>query len=149
MVKDRILVFIQLVFFAVYIWEPWQYSFQPGIAGRLGGILIGVIGLILVWWPILQLRRNLTMYPTPKTGSHLITTGIFAYMRHPIYTGVFLTCVGFAIFQGSITRMVISILLLLFFDRKTVYEEKKLKLAFSEYEKYAAHTSKFFPFLKK
>ncbi len=63
----------------------------------------GLVSLIAA----LHLGSNLTPLPHPKEGATLVVTGMYRFVRHPIYLGVILMAAGFALagaflaFDGS------------------------------------------------
>ena len=116
-----------------------------GKYGQIAGILISIFGIVIVIWAVLQLKNSLTAYPTPKDNSQLITNGLYHFVRHPIYTGILLFCFGYAMYSQSIWRLIISLSLLILFNFKAKYEEKKLTEKFSDYPLYCKTTGRFFP----
>jgi len=109
------------------------------------GIGLAIIGIIVTIIAALQLNTNLTPFPSPKKDGSLIREGLYAYIRHPIYTGILLAFVGYALFSESSTRLVITALLWLLFYFKTRFEEKQLLSQFAEYEEYRKKAGRFFP----
>ena len=67
---------------------------DPGWIRGLGAILI-VAGAGMVVWGVRSLGRNLTPGIEPLPGGQLITTGAYAHVRHPIYTGAVLLLSGY------------------------------------------------------
>ncbi len=144
--KDYLFVLIQILLFIIYWWQPKPIKEILPSFWKFAGILIVIIGWVLILIAFVQLNRNLTMLPSPVKNSKLITTGVFKYIRHPIYTGIFLFALGWAMFKYNFDQLIISLLILLLFEIKSNYEEKKLKDRFPEYDKYKDNTGKFFPF---
>lgn len=70
----------------------WQLD---GIAGWL---LVGVTaaGILFMWWARLHLGRFWSGSVTRKADHHVIDSGPYAFVRHPIYTGLLLA-VGAAV----------------------------------------------------
>ena len=59
--------------------------------GRTGAyVLAGVtiLGLLFTWWARLVLGRLWSSSVTRKEGHRVIDTGPYAFVRHPIYTGL-------------------------------------------------------------
>lgn len=94
---------------------------------------------------LFNLDKSLTPFPTPKSNSELITSGLYKYVRHPIYTGILLTVFGYGFYSESVSRLTISVLLLILFYFKTNYEEQKLSQKYPEYGAYKARTGRFIP----
>lgn len=64
-------------------------SWAPGLA-----LLLYVIGagVLLAAWIVL--RPSLRISPIPKEGAALITSGIYHFIRHPMYLGLLLIAAG-------------------------------------------------------
>lgn len=54
--------------------------------------IIATVGILIVIWARLSLGRNIGFVPAQR---ELVHTGAYAYMRHPVYTGMFLTNAAF------------------------------------------------------
>lgn len=143
--KDYIYVGLQLLLFMAYIFEielvyidNFRYVDVIGIILIISGVLTSLIAL-------LQLNTNLSPFPTPKSNTELITTGIYKYVRHPIYTGIFLITFGYGFFTVSLYKIIISLLLYVLFYFKSSYEENRLDKVFSNYVLYRKKSGRFFP----
>ena len=55
---------------------------------------IAAAGLLVVVWARFSLGRNIGFVPAQR---ELVHTGAYAYMRHPIYTGMLLTNIAFVL----------------------------------------------------
>jgi protein-S-isoprenylcysteine O-methyltransferase Ste14 len=82
-----------------------------------------------------------------KQKQELVTTGIYAYIRHPIYMGVFLMYIGSELIAGS--YLVISFLAFFFiFSVQAKREEKILLVHFGDrYREYMKKTKMLVPFV--
>lgn len=108
------------------------------------GAFVSFLGFFIILLAILQLNKNLTPFPTPKEKGELISTGLYKYIRHPIYTGIFLASLGIAFYNSIYWQLVISIILLILFYFKSKYEESLLIEKYSDYESYIKKTRRFF-----
>ena len=106
-------------------------------------------GLVLVVASALNLGRSLTPLPAPKAAAHLKTDGLFRLVRHPIYSGVMLWAIGFAVSSGGLRHLLLTVLLCLFFNAKARHEEKLLRQKFPNYDAYAARTPRFISDFRK
>ena len=78
----KILVFLQFSFIFLLV----ILSFNSFTLLRVGLFLIGaVIGLIALQY---NRRHNFYIRPILKEGAKLVTTGIYRYVRHPMYLSV-------------------------------------------------------------
>mgnify|MGYP001395839544 CR=1 FL=1 len=144
--KDYWLVGTQFILFLIYL-IPFDLGFEVADYFRFPSLLFSIIGFLIVLVGLFNLDKALTAFPTPKNNSELITSGLYKYVRHPIYSGILLTAFGYAFYSQSISRLTISVLLLILFYFKTNYEEQKLSQKYPEYGAYKARTARFFPCL--
>jgi|SRR5690606_6665265 len=143
--KDVLFVLIQFILFAVYLFEiPWLRLDFPGDAGWVNLIPAG-IGIVIIIIAIFQLKKNLTAFPTPLENSELIVTGLFLYVRHPIYSGILMFTFFTAIYLNSGYKLIITVLLTILFYYKSEYEEAQLQNKFPGYQSYKAGTGRFYP----
>lgn len=108
---------------------------------------VGVCGLLIIALAMLQLNHNLTPFPTPKENGILIQSGLYKFVRHPIYSGIIVGAIGFGFALGSGWKIGIGAALWLLFFVKSTYEEKLLVTQYADYEAYQKRTGRFFPFL--
>ena len=97
------------------------------------GYLIIIIASILLLLAIKDLGRNLSPLPRPKNNSNLITTGIYRFVRHPMYYSLIFISFGFFITKLSIYYLFLSISLGLLIKFKIALEEEYLKNKFKNY----------------
>lgn len=135
--------------------------------------IVGSIGLVLGTWIRLDCFRRLgklfTFDLTIQPSHRLITSGFYAYARHPSYTGLILMTLGVHLsyftayspftnimnasvpYWSSAILPVILILwwiwLLVVFGRRTIAEDHQLRKMFrEEWDEYAKHVPwRFFP----
>ena len=115
-------------------------------SGLMGGIIMGIGGLTGLAG-VASLRSGLTPFPKPRDQSRLIQTGIYGLMRHPLYTSVIVTAVGWGLFRQSWLALAAAGLLALFFDRKARHEEAYLRGQFAVYREYERRVRRFIPFV--
>lgn len=147
--SDYLFVGIQLILLLAFTLVPNGIPLSTPFYLHYFALFIIVIGLGLMLLAFLQLNTNLTPFPSPKVNGTLIQTGIYAWIRHPIYTSILIVCLGFSMKNGSILHFVITLLLYILFYYKSKYEEKKLVSKFESYSQYAEKTGRFFPRLSQ
>lgn len=105
----------------------------------IGGILIA-LGMTLWVLGKVQLGQAFTSSLSPKG---LVTEGIYAKLRHPLYTGGFLLFVGIgAVFQSIIGLALTGLLVLPLLVYSAVEEEKRMLEKFGEeYVDYKKNTA--------
>jgi len=141
--KDIILVSIQFFLMLVYFLDLDWFSIH--FIEHFLWFYLGVFGLLISGVALLQLNIHLSPFPSPKSDSKLITTGVFRYSRHPIYTGILMFMFSFSFWLGNGYKLCISFLILVLFIYKTQYEESLLQTYFEDYEKYKSKTGRFLP----
>lgn len=144
--KDVWFVSIQLLLFILYFIPFFTIALNLNILLTYTGLAIAVLGFLVIIVAILQLNKNLTPFPTPIDRGTLIQTGLYKFVRHPIYSGIILGAFGFGIYQESLWKMSIGLVLWVLFYFKSGYEETLLLKHYPEYESYRTQTSRFFPF---
>jgi len=111
------------------------------------GQILFYLGIAIAIWAAILLGPNLTPLPKPKQNGELIRTGLYRFVRHPIYFGAILVCFGWAGIEQTLYTLVLAIILLIFFDLKSRQEEIWLTEKFSEYAEYKMTTKKLIPFV--
>lgn len=145
MKRDYLFVGIQFLLFFAYACDLPAIGFsRPALLGY-AGLLLALTGLCTGVLALLQMKRSFSPFPTPTTDGELITNGLFAFARHPIYTSILFGAFGFALYSGSTYRLAIGLCLLLLFNFKAAYEEDKLAQKFPPYLNYKKRVGRFTP----
>ncbi|MFX0123848.1 MAG: methyltransferase family protein [Candidatus Hodarchaeota archaeon] len=113
------------------------------------GILIFLIGGCITITGRYQLKQFGEGVLDVKDDQTLITSGIFRYIRHPIYAGGVIGVIGFYLaFRSFFVLIVIWIIYFLIFRHRLLFEEKMMIEAFGdEYRKYMKQTKRLIPFI--
>lgn len=146
-------VVAQALLFAVILFGPrsafglsWPTGGIAAASTPVGGVLIA-LGVAMSLAAALQLGSSLTPLPHPRDNARLVVTGLYRLVRHPIYCGVILTAIGWALFiQGWLTLGYAAVLIL-FFDIKSRREEIWLVQRFPDYAEYRKRVRKLIPFV--
>lgn len=143
--KDKIFVVLQFLVFLAWIIrvDGWYFNLPENLQGL--ALIFAGLGALIIFIALLQLNTNLSPFPSPKKGAKLITSGVFAFARHPIYSGLLFMAFGLSIWLSSGYKLIISVLLWLVFYFKSRYEERRLTQHFPEYVQYKRQTGRFFP----
>jgi protein-S-isoprenylcysteine O-methyltransferase Ste14 len=137
-----------------WLWRP-----LPGVSSRrlralalAAGALLYFPGLLLVLWGRLALGRQYNVASTFGARLYaehqLITTGPFAYVRHPMYLGILLTALG----GLALYRTWTFLFLLTHFPALAIrarHEERALAAAFgAEWKHYCRQVPRWVPRLR-
>jgi protein-S-isoprenylcysteine O-methyltransferase Ste14 len=86
---------------------------------------IAILGLIVVIWARLSLGRNIGFVPAQR---ELVHTGAYAFMRHPVYTGMLLTTMAFVLRAYSpLNALLMGLGVFWFIPVKSLVEEDFLR----------------------
>jgi protein-S-isoprenylcysteine O-methyltransferase Ste14 len=129
---------------------PWLYLqlWPVGLLAFWLGAAVTVAGLLFAVWAREHLGRNWSRSVTIKKGHELITTGPYAMVRHPIYTGILIGFLGMAITISQVRGFIVVVLIFLAFWIKLSMEEQWMRSQFGEaYASYARQTAALVPYL--
>ncbi len=84
--------------------EPrlWHVGYDGGYA--LAGVTFA--GILLAWWARIHIGRLWSGAITRKEGHHIVETGPYALVRHPIYTGLIAAIFATAAAQATVTGLI-------------------------------------------
>jgi protein-S-isoprenylcysteine O-methyltransferase Ste14 len=110
------------------------------------GALLTVLGIALAIWARIYLGRNWSPAPRIKEGHELVTTGPYAVLRHPIYTGVLFAIFGSVLISPAwVLSFVIALVIFLWRVKR---EETLMMSQFpTEYPAYKARTWALIPYV--
>src|SRR5580700_11173358 len=132
---------IPLPWLYVQLWPQGYWPFWLGAAVNVGGLLFAV-------WARVHLGRNWSRSVTIKQGHELITTGPYAVVRHPIYTGILTGLLGSAIALSQVRGLIAFVLFFVAFWIKLRMEEQWMRSQSGEaYATYAHQTAALVPYL--
>lgn len=107
-----------------------------------------VLGLVILIWSRIVLGRNWSGIVVLKEDHELVTSGPYAYVRHPIYTGISLLFLGTVLLYGSVGSVCAFLLFFYAFYSRSFLEEALMMRQFpNAYPAYKAHTKAIIPFL--
>lgn len=142
-------IYLLTAYFGVDI--PWLHmrghlwSSLLGL-GDIGAMFEMVLGYAVIFTGITLLIAGWRqVYRAQKQGS-FVTDGLYRFVRHPQYTGIFLAVLGQLLHWPTVLTLVLSPLILAMYYRLSLKEEAQMLSRFgSVYEDYAARTPRFLP----
>ncbi|HET6176928.1 MAG TPA: isoprenylcysteine carboxylmethyltransferase family protein [Candidatus Sulfotelmatobacter sp.] len=150
---DRLATLVVVVVAFSLLFKQWVrvgplcLRFVPDQAGIAWvGIALSFLGVAVSIWARYCLGVYWSARVTLKEGHQLIRTGPYAFVRHPIYTGMLLASMGTALVGRELGGILAVVLLLAAHSRKAVREEGLLATEFGEeYAAYRRSTGFLFP----
>lgn len=144
-VVARLLVAAQGVLIVLLVVVPGRGGWPVPVALAVVSGAAAVVGLGIMLVAGTALGRGLTATPLPNAHAQLRTTGLYRFVRHPIYSGLLLAAAAFTLGTGSVTRLAVLLLLVVLLTLKARWEEVRLARRFDGYDAYAARTPRFVP----
>ena len=135
--NEIILVILQfsiiILHFIKFQFLPKIEIFQVDSIIRFVGFLIIIIASIVLILAVKDLGSNLSPFPRPLAKSRLITSGIYRFIRHPMYYSLILISFGVFITNLSFYYLCLTISLCLIIKLKIILEERYLNSKFKNY----------------
>ena len=135
--NEIILVILQ---FIIIILHFIKFEFLPNIEimqvnsiFSYVGFLIIIIASIIMLKAVKDLGSNLSPFPKPLANGNLITSGIYSFIRHPMYYSLVLISFGIFLIKLSFYYLFLTISLALVIKLKIIIEEQYLKNRFKSY----------------
>jgi protein-S-isoprenylcysteine O-methyltransferase Ste14 len=121
---------------------PLGWTGQDDGPARFIGLGFGAVGLMLVTWAVLTLRRHHTTFMPTTASSALVTDGPYAWRRNPIYLGEILMLFGVAELTKNIWFVILAFVFgLAVTVLQVIPEERHLAATFGDaWRTYAAKT---------
>lgn len=112
-------------------------------------VALTVAGLLFTWWARIHLGRLWSDLVTKKAGHHVVDTGPYRLVRHPIYSGLIFAGFATAIEKGTSFALLGVAIMTLAFYTKARREERFLRAELGEnsYDAYARKTAMLVPFV--
>lgn len=132
---------IPLPWLYLQLWPIGLWPFWLGAAVLIAGLLFAV-------WAREHLGNNWSRSVTIKQDHELITTGPYALVRHPIYTGILIGFLGTAIAVSQVRGLIVFILIFVSLWLKLRMEEQWMRSQFGDtYVNYTHQTAALLPYL--
>jgi protein-S-isoprenylcysteine O-methyltransferase Ste14 len=141
---------IALVVRVVFHTQVWQRAHRlVFVDPRLGitGVILCGLGIAIAIWARVYIGRNWGPPMSRKEAPELVTSGPYAYVRHPIYAGIFLAMIGSAL-GDSVLWLIPFAIAGAYFVYAARTEEHILEQEFPEqYAAYRRRTKMLVPFV--
>jgi protein-S-isoprenylcysteine O-methyltransferase Ste14 len=124
-------------------WSPSSIgstAFPPAV--EFAGALLVPVSFVFAFWPLWHMRRSFSIEPTARD---LVTSGPYAFARHPIYTIYGINYLGVILFRPSLVLAIVLACWAALTYVRMGYEERVLTEAFPEYASYRKRVGAFGP----
>jgi protein-S-isoprenylcysteine O-methyltransferase Ste14 len=126
-----------MIFFAVAVFFGPDTPILPN--GRISWIISNVFctaGIVLLLVAISHIGQSIQIAPEPKKTATLVTTGVYRWFRHPIYTSIVIMVVGLFLRKPAAAVGIAGTIVIIFLLVKVKFEEKLLQARYPEYSAY-------------
>ena len=113
-------------------------------------VALTTAGFLFAWWARIHLGRLWSDWVVKKAGHHVVDTGPYRLVRHPIYLGLILAAFATATEKGTSFALLGAAIITLAFYTKARREERFLRAELGEdaYDAYARRTAMLVPFVR-
>jgi protein-S-isoprenylcysteine O-methyltransferase Ste14 len=147
---DRVQLLMLILFFVVWGLDSlgffmFGYSTVVFQALAFPPLLAGTV-LALAFSFYLVSKSHKAVLEQVQDPPQLVDSGVYAWVRHPMYLGTLLFCLAFLFVSVSLVSIAVWIAFFVFYDRMATYEEKSLIEILGEpYIAYQKRVAKWLP----
>lgn len=123
----------------LYTSAPWARWIQ------YAGIFLIISSLLLQLWARMHLGRFYAERAEVQPEHQLISTGPYAYIRHPLFTSYFMFVTGLLLVSPNLLMLLACLYTYWDFSQAAVRDEKVMAANLPEYSAYMERTPRFFP----
>jgi protein-S-isoprenylcysteine O-methyltransferase Ste14 len=140
----------------VLLFGAYQHDFRSEIvlwhtadAVAWAMVVSAAAGFAFTWWARVHLGRLWSTSVTRKADHHIVDTGPYGIVRHPIYTGITLASIATAAMRGTVAGWAGAAIMTLGWYIKARLEEGFLRqeLGEADYDAYARRVPMLIPFV--
>jgi protein-S-isoprenylcysteine O-methyltransferase Ste14 len=120
----------------------------PVLAAHLIGLFLELVGILLASSGLMKLNwKSFSVFPEPRPDGQLETGGIYAFIRHPMYAGIFIIAAILVWEYPSALRITCLVLLSTVFILKINIEEAFLEKKFPSFQSWKKTSNRLIPFV--
>ncbi len=147
---DRIQLVMIILFLVVWVTDSLSFFIF-----RYSTVLVDVISFPALLLPsfvslgcglYLVAKSHKAVFGEANVQPKLLDSGIYSWVRHPMYLGILLLCLAFFFASPSLLSIGILVIFFILYDKMATYEEKSLAQILGEdYIAYKKRVPKWFP----
>lgn len=102
----------------------WNILIIDNVLLKFSGLFLYGAGLILRYWSLILLGNNFSRDVEVSKDQELISHGPYKYVRHPLYTGLFLLTIAVPLFVGNLSVFFLAVALMYLVLNHRIEEEE-------------------------
>ena len=120
----------------------------PIVSSTVLGLFIECAGILVGIHAIYTMKiTNMNITPMVKDGAHLVTSGIYKFVRHPMYLALIIAVIPLIVDYFTWFRGIIFLTLIVTLFAKIKYEEALLIISFPKYLDYQKKSWRLIPYV--
>ena len=144
----RINYYSYLLTIIQYTTLPLMMWLMVWFSDQLVLLAIQCFGILIAIWALFEMQKSkINIAPTPRKNATLVQSGIYKWLRHPMYLSLLLVFVPMLIENQNYINFSIFAIFAINIIFKLEYEEKLLLEFFSGYKDYKSKSWKLIPFI--
>jgi protein-S-isoprenylcysteine O-methyltransferase Ste14 len=150
-----VLLFVMLVFYQFSL--PQELLVSQNIMLEMLGAIVFLLGLVVLYIAFSSFNKREFIgleqldeikQPAIIVEKKLVKTGLYGYVRHPLYFGVILMLFGAVLFLPNVPMLLFVMVSLVYLPIGVTLEERKLVAEFGvQYQAYQREVKMLFPFI--
>ena len=139
-----------LVLYAIY--PPWMEALSVPFPDwlRWAGFVLGLASLGLWTWTQVALGKEWSPQLQLRQEHHLVTTGPYSRVRHPLYTAMISYVAGLALVTANWVFIILAMVMIAGTVARVPKEEQMMMEEFGEeYSGYIHKTGRYFPKMRR
>ncbi len=143
---DAVQLLLLVAFLIVWIYDSFFWHRSTFLSNTIPLYIRLILSVLAVAAAFYLFKSSHFITRGESRPDGVVATGIFAYVRHPLYSAAILFYMGLVIFTTSILSFFLFVVIFAFYDYIAGYEEKLLEAKFGEgYVLYKNRTGKWVP----
>ena len=151
----NVLLFLALVYNQFSL--PQELLFPPSMVLKILGTIVFLLGVVVLNIAFSSFNKrefigleqlNEIKQPAIIAEKKLVKSGLYGYVRHPLYFGVILMLLGAVLFLPNVPMLLFVMVSLVYLPIGVTLEERKLVAEFgAQYQTYQREVKMLFPFV--
>ena len=146
--RTAVLLFLAVILVLYAYNSAWLQMFAITLPVwlRWCGLFLGLVGFSLWTWTQAVLGKEWSPLLQVGDQHRLVTNGPYAWVRHPMYTAMFVVGIALALLSANWCFVLFAIAMIIGFMLRAPREEQMMLAAFGKpYADYIRKTGRFFP----